>query len=338
MTNLHSCIPMIRDQSSDDLLEVTLSGVEMSILMASDMVNSWPFRLNAPREKLSEIQRRTIRRIAEYLYEVRKRLLVAAGVFLPPVTLVPTREYASKRATVQASVHLTREDICTCLIVLRFCHEELSGDPEDWQDFCSISSSSLAHFDLSLTDLCDLVNKLEKVVCGASELISRHEEQIQSACEWPPRGSVAIFLKGVEFELLTGALILLNGWIFLSPVAQTMLVQSEQDIASSISKYLLGEQQSQLRAAAALIPPTLPAPSEFVAAQRTFTSQHFLMREHLQVCISALLVCEEEFREHWVDFCQSAPSGLYRFNPAPEELPRLTAKLRRLWNGESADA
>jgi hypothetical protein len=321
---------MNHSEVRDNVFEVPLNGVELALLIASDMVNSWPFRLNAPQEKLSESQRGMIRKVSAYLYEARKQLLIAAGVFLPPVTLVPPPEYVSKRATIQSTVRLTREEICTCLAVLRFCQEELSGDPEDWRDFCSISSSSLAYFDLALTVLLDLVGKLGEVLRSGPGLSTVPTERPYSSCGWPPGNAVAIRLNGVEFALLKGSLSFLDGWLFQSPIAQAMFVPSEGGIARSISKYLFSEQQSQLRSAGALAPPALPVPPEFIAMRAVFRSQHILMREHLQVCIMALRVCEEEFREHWVDFCQTAPSGLHHFNPPPEDLPRLTVKLERL--------
>jgi hypothetical protein len=246
---------MSYSDEADEVVEIQMNGIELALLFeASDILNSWPYRLNAPRETFTQDERIAIREIAAYLYEEWKHYLIAAGAFMPTVTPVAPRAYVNKRATIEAVVCLAEKEIRMCSSVMRFCHDELSTDPEDWMSFCDISRSGLMDFKPSLTDLLDVVSKLEGALRGAPRQRRPVANRPHRLDHWPPSGAIAIVLNGVEVALLEGSLSLLNVWCFLKPTAQPMLVQAEREMSGLIAKNLSGEQQSQLRSAGALAP------------------------------------------------------------------------------------
>lgn len=326
----------------EETLNILLDGVELALLVGVlEMVNTWPFRMAAPQAKLVPEERKLARKIAAYLYEERKGLLIAAGVFMPPVTPVPPPSYVEKQAAIQAVVTLTQEEIHACLSMLRFCHEELvvnpedpegPEDPTDWDCFCSIAPGSVGYFHPAREDLLHLADKLEGLLRQVPAQRAQREMPPGSTHDWPPARSIGVSMNGVEWELLKGSLSFLNVWTFAHSTALAMLVPSEQEMARVVGAYLLGEQQSILSAAGALVPPARPVPPEFVAMRAAFELRHFLMREHLQVCLAALRTCYEEFKEDWVYFCQTATNALYRFDSTPSDLLSLADKLERLLN------
>lgn len=315
---------------TDMMHTVSLDGVELALLIASNMANSWPFRLTAPRERLSERELLTSDNASAYLYELHKDALITAGAFLPSVDQVPPPEYVHIRAMIQVIAWLTPEEISSCQKVLKFCYEELKEDPVDWRDFCSIAQTMLEHFHLEVADLLRLAGKLGEALHGSPVERQRLEGLSKLSQNWLPTDAIEIYLNGVEVALLKGSVSLVNGWVFQSSAASAFMDSSAMAMMGPIANYLFGERKSFLRSVGASLSALTPGSQESIAKLAELQSRHVFLPEHVRVCVAAMRACEIEFQGHWIDFYETARSGLQRFYPAPEELPSLIHKLERL--------
>lgn len=288
----------------DEWIPISLSGLELALLLSCDTTSPSGFCSQALRDKVPLGLRRAFRCIAAGLYDDRSELLIGAGVYMPPLSSAPSPEYVHQHKTIQKTVWLTKEDLHTCGLVTRLVHEALAADEREWRNCCEAEPYLLAWFQLTPTDLLDLSLKLATATAPPQQPRGAYVPW-----RWPPPESVCFLVTGAELELLVSSLL-------------------AQQTAALLAHFLLGEHLADLRSARLFEAPT--------ARRAAFRSKLFLMREQLHVCIASLERCHAELCDEWRTYHRRDPLELHQAEPDAHALLHLADKLSWFLNDEGA--
>jgi hypothetical protein len=315
-------------------VEVPVGGAELALLLrTSRLLSTGYMRTPAARESIAAVDRRLATEAANRLFLESKKLYEAHDLYDWPDGVSP-RDYARKREAIRGIVMLTQEQIRTCMVALRICHEEHATS---WASF---TRGLLEGYDLAPEDL-DKLNAKLAILAGNAEQVKQPWAGVTSmANEATAREkclSVTVSLDGAELALLVGATSLATHWPFERASAKAMVRASESERIGEINDQVSAE-RIRIIVAAGLHP----------SQHREWTSEHQAMSIHvggdiefgpaqLHLCVWALRLCHEEFVTKWNDFCAAGPTGLVRPALGPADLLRLADRLELVGRGRPPD-